>query len=505
MLLNRCGFALVREATRRTGSSAMTVSDQIVPGGGGRAHASAEPQSLYRQHGDNLVASNRGMLARVRRLCMTLNGRFFAVQRGQYRRMHACRCQFSPEAVDSLNAFRAHQKGQRLEQNARFAPVWIISSEHDRPDMALYWGDIGQNTFTRLLDQRMTVLVTGGAGFIGSCFVRGVVEAGAGRVVTLDVLGYAGFRDNLDGLDSSAHRLVQGSIGDSERVLSLLAEEDVSAVVNFAAETHVDRSISGPEPFFQTNVMATLGLLSAVRRHRDRLPQTRRDAFRFIHVSTDEVYGTLAPDEPAFTEATPYRPNSPYAASKAASDHLVRAFAETYGLPAIITNCSNNYGPRQYPEKLIPLMILNALHGKPLPVYGDGLQVRDWLYVGDHCAALRLVLAEGRPGETYNIGGNCERTNIEVVRTICAALDRLSPRADGRSYAGQITHVADRPGHDRRYAVDTCHIRAELGWQPQETFATGIARTIAWYLDNPDWLAAVTSGAYQDWIVRQYA
>lgn len=351
----------------------------------------------------------------------------------------------------------------------------------------------------------MTVLVTGGAGFIGSCFLRTLLQAGQHRVVNLDVLGYAGFRENLEGLDAATHRLVQGSIGDRDLVQALLAEEGVTAVVNFAAETHVDRSISGPEPFFETNVMATLGLLSAVRSHLEQLPSDRRDAFRFIHVSTDEVYGTLAPDDPAFTETTAYRPNSPYAASKAASDHLVRAFAETYGLPAIITNCSNNYGPRQYPEKLIPLMILNALRGKPLPVYGDGLQVRDWLYVGDHCAALRLVLAEGRPAQTYNIGGNCELTNIEVVRTICAALDRLRPRADGRSYAEQITHVADRPGHDRRYAVDTARIRAELGWQPKESFATGIARTIAWYLDNPGWLAAVTSGAYEDWIARQYA
>lgn len=351
----------------------------------------------------------------------------------------------------------------------------------------------------------MTVLVTGGAGFIGSYFVRSLLEAGEARVMSLDILGYSGVRANLDGLDASAHRLVQGSIGDRELVGRLLAEHDVTSVINFAAETHVDRSISGPEPFFETNVMATLGLLSAVRSHHEQLPPDRRDAFRFVHVSTDEVYGTLAPDDPAFTEATPYRPNSPYAASKAASDHLVRAFAETYGLPAIITNCSNNYGPRQFPEKLIPLMILNALRGKPLPVYGDGLQVRDWLYVGDHCAALRLVLAEGRPGATYNIGGNCELTNLAVVHTLCAALDRLRPRGDGRSYASQITHVADRPGHDRRYAVDTARIRAELGWQPQETFATGIARTIAWYLDNPGWLAAVTSGAYEDWIARQYA
>lgn len=350
----------------------------------------------------------------------------------------------------------------------------------------------------------MTILVTGGAGFIGSCFVRQLVSAGSGAV-TLDVLSYSGFAENLEGLDPALHRLVQGSIGDRDLVSALLSEHDVTAVVNFAAETHVDRSISGPEPFFETNVMATLGLLSAVRSYHAQLPSARRDAFRFIHVSTDEVYGTLAADDPAFAETTPYRPNSPYAASKAASDHLVRAFAETYGLPAIITNCSNNYGPRQYPEKLIPLMILNALRGKPLPVYGDGLQVRDWLYVGDHCTALGLVLDRGRPGETYNIGGNCELTNLEVVRTICAQLDRQRPRDDGLSYAAQITHVADRPGHDRRYAVNTSHIRSELGWQPAETFATGIARTIAWYLENPTWLSAVTSGAYEEWIARQYA
>ncbi len=349
----------------------------------------------------------------------------------------------------------------------------------------------------------MAILVTGGAGFIGSYFVRDLVEKTAGRrPITLDAFRYSGRSENLEGV---SHQVFSGSIGDKELVASVLRAEAVTAIVNFAAETHVDRSISSPEPFFQTNVMDTLGLLTVAREYVAALPSDQRDAFRFIHVSTDEVYGTLGAHEPAFSETTPYRPNSPYAASKAASDHLVRSFAETYGLPAIVTNCSNNYGPRQFPEKLIPLMILNALRGKPLPVYGDGLQVRDWLYVGDHCAALRLVLEQGRPGETYNIGGNSELTNIDVVRKICAELDRRVPRVNGHPYAEQITHVTDRLGHDRRYAVDTTRIRTELGWQPVETFATGIARTIGWYLDNPGWLAAVTAGAYEDWIARQYA
>lgn len=349
----------------------------------------------------------------------------------------------------------------------------------------------------------MAILVTGGAGFIGSYFVRDLVEKTAGkRPITLDAFRYSGRSENLEGV---SHQVFSGSIGDKELVASVLRAEAVTAIVNFAAETHVDRSISSPEPFFQTNVMDTLELLTVAREYVAALPSDQRDAFRFIHVSTDEVYGTLGAHEPAFSETTPYRPNSPYAASKAASDHLVRSFAETYGLPAIVTNCSNNYGPRQFPEKLIPLMILNALRGKPLPVYGDGLQVRDWLYVGDHCSALRLVLEQGRPGETYNIGGNCELTNIDVVRKICAELDRRVPRANGQPYAEQITHVTDRLGHDRRYAVDTTRIRTDLGWQPVETFATGIARTIGWYLDNPGWLAAVTAGVYEDWIARQYA
>ncbi len=346
----------------------------------------------------------------------------------------------------------------------------------------------------------MTILVTGGAGFIGSNFVLDWLAASDEKVVTLDALTYAGNLGNLRSLEGDGrHSFVHGSIGDSALVGRLLRSHDVRAVVNFAAESHVDRSISGPAPFFETNVMGTLGLLEAVRGWFG-----ERSDFRFLHVSTDEVYGTLTPDEAPFAETNPYRPNSPYAASKAASDHLVRAYRETYGLPVLVTNCSNNYGPLQFPEKLIPLIIHNALAGKDLPVYGDGLQVRDWLYVGDHCAALRRVLEAGALGETYNIGGDNQKTNIDVVRTLCALLDARRPRADGTSYATRIRHVTDRPGHDRRYAIDARKIESELGWTPAESFEAGLAKTVEWYLDNADWVANVTSGAYREWVARQY-
>ncbi|MBN9316327.1 MAG: dTDP-glucose 4,6-dehydratase [Devosia sp.] len=346
----------------------------------------------------------------------------------------------------------------------------------------------------------MTILVTGGAGFIGSNFVLDWLATSSEPVVTLDALTYAGNLNNLKSLEGDArHSFVRGSIGDTALVGRLLRSHDVRAVINFAAESHVDRSISGPAPFFETNVMGTLGLLEAVRGY-----FAQRSDFRFLHVSTDEVYGTLERDEPAFAETNPYRPNSPYAASKASSDHLVRAYRETYGLPVLVTNCSNNYGPLQFPEKLIPLMIHNALAGKALPVYGDGLQVRDWLYVGDHCSALRRVLEAGSLGETYNVGGNNQKTNIEVVRALCTLLDRKRPKADGTSYAGQITHVTDRPGHDRRYAIDARKIERELGWSPAEAFESGLEKTVDWYLANEDWVADVTSGAYREWVARQY-
>lgn len=351
----------------------------------------------------------------------------------------------------------------------------------------------------------MTILVTGGAGFIGSNFVLDWLNASDEPVVTLDVLTYAGNLGNLAPLDGDArHQFVRGSIGDAALVGRLLRTHDVRAVINFAAESHVDRSISGPAPFFETNVMGTLHLLEAVKAYVAGLDAVAQAAFRLLHVSTDEVYGTLEQDEAAFTETNPYKPNSPYAASKASSDHLVRAYRETYGLAAIVTNCSNNYGPLQFPEKLIPLIIHNALNGKSLPVYGDGLQVRDWLYVGDHCSALRRVLEAGAPGATYNIGGDNQKTNIEVVRTICALLDQKRPRADGASYATQITHVTDRPGHDRRYAIDATKLAGELDWWPAEAFEAGLAKTVDWYLDNEAWVTGVTSGAYRDWVARQY-
>jgi dTDP-glucose 4,6-dehydratase len=349
------------------------------------------------------------------------------------------------------------------------------------------------------------ILVTGGAGFIGSNFVLDWLAQSDEPVLNLDKLTYAGNRRNLNSLDGDArHVFVQGDIGDTGLVARLLAEHRPRAVINFAAESHVDRSIHGAEDFIQTNIVGTFRLLEAVRGHWLDLPEAERAAFRFLHVSTDEVYGSLTPDAPAFTEQHAYEPNSPYSASKAASDHLVRAWHHTHGLPVLTTNCSNNYGPFHFPEKLIPLMIVNALAGKPLPVYGDGLQVRDWLYVGDHCSAIRRVLEAGRVGETYNVGGWNEQPNIQIVKTICALLDELRPRADGQPYALQITHVKDRPGHDRRYAIDARKIEAELGWRPAETFDTGIRKTVRWFLDHAEWVAEVQSGAYREWVNVQY-
>jgi dTDP-glucose 4,6-dehydratase len=346
----------------------------------------------------------------------------------------------------------------------------------------------------------MNILVTGGCGFIGSNFVRQrLTETGSPLrcLVNLDKLTYAGNPANLADLaHDPRYVFVQGDIGDGALGSELLARHQIDAVVNFAAESHVDRSIDSPEPFVQTNVVGTLRLLNAARVYWAALPEPRKSAFRFLHVSTDEVYGTLSPTDPAFTEETPFAPNSPYAASKAASDHLVRSYQHTYKLPTLTTNCSNNYGPYHFPEKLIPLMILNALEGKPLPVYGDGMQIRDWLYVEDHAAAIWLVLRKGRTGETYNVGGLNEKPNIEIVNTICGILDRQAPRADGRSYTAQITYVADRPGHDRRYAIDCSKIQKELGWAPAESFATGIEKTVNWYLTHREWAADITSKKY---------
>ena len=348
------------------------------------------------------------------------------------------------------------------------------------------------------------ILVTGGAGFIGSNFVLDWIAATDEPVVNLDKLTYAGNLANLASIAGDArHRFVQGDIADAELVGKLVAEHKPRAIVHFAAESHVDRSIHGPGDFIQTNVIGTFRLLDAARAHWQVLPPAEKAAFRFLHISTDEVYGTLGDSDPGFSEATAYAPNSPYSASKAGSDHLVRAWHHTYGLPVLTTNCSNNYGPFQFPEKLIPLMIANALEGKPLPVYGDGKQVRDWLYVGDHCAAIRLVLAKGRPGEVYNIGGNAERKNLEVIHALCDSLQSVRPRGGG--YRGLITFVADRPGHDRRYAIDARKIRNELGWGPRETFETGLRRTVAWYLDNAPWVAEVQSGEYRRWIETNYA
>ena len=351
----------------------------------------------------------------------------------------------------------------------------------------------------------MTLLVTGGAGFIGSNFVLDwLADPAAEPIVNLDALTYAGNRQNLAALARDArHVFVHGDITERALLDRLLAEHRPRAVLHFAAESHVDRSIHGPGAFIRTNVEGTFTLLEAARAHWSGLDGNARAAFRFHHVSTDEVYGSLSPDAPAFTETHPYEPNSPYSASKAASDHLVRAWHHTYGLPVLTTNCSNNYGPYHFPEKLIPLMIVNALAGKLLPLYGDGLQVRDWLYVADHCSAIRTVIARGRPGEVYNVGGWNEKTNREIVHTVCALLDELRPDPAG-PHARLITHVKDRPGHDRRYAIDARKIERELGWRPAETFDTGIRKTVRWYLEHADWVAGVQSGSYRDWIRTHY-
>ena len=351
----------------------------------------------------------------------------------------------------------------------------------------------------------MTILVTGAAGFIGSNFVLDWLAQSDEKVINLDALTYAGNLENLASLDGDArHLFVKGDIADFDLLAKLLAEHQPRAVVNFAAESHVDRSIHGPEDFIQTNIVGTFRLLEAVRAFHGQLEKTAKNEFRFLHVSTDEVYGSLTTNDPAFTETHQYEPNSPYSASKAASDHLVRAYHHTYGLPVLTTNCSNNYGPYHFPEKLIPLVIHNALAGKPLPIYGDGQQIRDWLYAKDHCSAIRRVLEAGRLGETYNIGGWNEKPNLDVVHTLCTILDELSPRTDGQPYRNQITYVTDRPGHDRRYAIDATKIERELGWKPAETFETGISKTVQWYLDNQAWVANVTSGAYREWLGKQY-
>jgi dTDP-glucose 4,6-dehydratase len=353
--------------------------------------------------------------------------------------------------------------------------------------------------------ERDMILVTGGAGFIGANFVLDFLAGSDETVINLDKLTYAGNLENLASLQGNAsHIFVQGDIGDAELVSKLLAEHRPRAVINFAAESHVDRSIIGPGEFIQTNIVGTFHLLESVRAYWGALDAEEKAAFRFLHVSTDEVYGSLDKDAPAFTETHRYEPNSPYSASKAASDHLVRAYYHTYGLPALTTNCSNNYGPYHFPEKLIPLCIHNALAGKPLPIYGDGQQIRDWLFVKDHCSAIRRVLADGRLGEVYNVGGWNEKANLDVVNTLCTILDELSPRADGAPYASQITFVTDRAGHDRRYAIDARKLETELGWKPAETFESGIRKTVQWYLDNQPWVSNVTSGAYRDWLGLQY-
>lgn len=354
-------------------------------------------------------------------------------------------------------------------------------------------------------DMEMTVLVTGGAGFIGSNFVLEWLARGQERLINFDKLTYAGNLENLAEVHTDErYTFVRGDIGDASAVSALLDMYKPRALINFAAESHVDRSINSPADFVETNVAATFRLLEATRSYWQSLPADRRGAFRFLHISTDEVYGSLDSGDSAFRETNQYQPNSPYAASKAASDHFVRAYYHTYGLPALTTNCSNNYGPYQFPEKLIPLCIYNALKGRPLPIYGDGKQVRDWLYVKDHCSALMRVLEQGAVGQTYNIGGRCEMTNLEVVSLLCAILDELAPRSDGRAYAEQITYVKDRPGHDRRYAVDTSKIEMMLDWKPEETFESGLRKTVQWYLHNQAWVASVVSGGYQDWVRKQY-
>ncbi|WP_024813028.1 dTDP-glucose 4,6-dehydratase [Acidovorax sp. JHL-3] len=352
----------------------------------------------------------------------------------------------------------------------------------------------------------MTILITGAAGFIGANFVLDWLAQSQEPVVNLDKLTYAGNLETLASVQGDdRHIFVQGDIGDNALVARLLAQHRPRAVINFAAESHVDRSIHSPDDFIQTNIVGTFRLLEAVRAYWGNLPAGVKAAFRLLHVSTDEVYGSLGAGDAAFTEQHRYEPNSPYSASKAASDHLVRAYHHTYGLPVLTTNCSNNYGPYHFPEKLIPLMIVNALAGKPLPVYGDGMQIRDWLYVKDHCSAIRRVLEAGKLGEVYNIGGWNEKPNIGIVNTVCALLDELRPRADGASYNTQISYVKDRPGHDRRYAIDASKIERDLGWKPAETFDTGIRKTVQWYLAHPEWVANVQSGAYRDWVQTQYA
>lgn len=350
------------------------------------------------------------------------------------------------------------------------------------------------------------ILVTGGAGFIGSNFVVDWLAGTDEPVLNLDKLTYAGNLENLAGLQGDPrHIFVRGDIADGQLLAGLLAQHQPRAILNFAAESHVDRSILGPEEFIQTNIVGTFRLLEAARHYWDGLPAERKAAFRFLHVSTDEVYGSLDKEAPAFHESTPYQPNSPYSASKAASDHLVRAYHHTYGLPVLTTNCSNNYGPHHFPEKLIPLMIVNALAGKPLPVYGDGQQVRDWLYVKDHCSAVRRVLEAGTPGEIYNVGGWNEKPNVEIVHAVCALLDELRPQAGGKPYREQISFVKDRPGHDRRYAIDAGKLARELGWKPAETFESGLRKTVQWYLDNPGWVARIQGGGYRDWMQANYA
>ena len=350
------------------------------------------------------------------------------------------------------------------------------------------------------------ILVTGGAGFIGSNFVLQWLGSERSRILNLDKLTYAGNLNNLRSVETHPHyRFVQGDIVDRDFLQALLGRERPRAIVHFAAESHVDRSIHGPDDFVRTNVNGTFGLLEETRSYWSALPETDRAAFRFLHVSTDEVYGSLGASDPAFSETTPYAPNSPYSATKAASDHLVRAYHHTYGLPVLTTNCSNNYGPHQFPEKLIPLMILNACNGKPLPVYGDGKNVRDWLYVEDHCRAIRTVLARGRVGETYNIGGRSEKKNLEIIAEICQLLDELRPHDPVMPHNQLVTFVIDRPGHDRRYAMDTRKIEGELNWHPVETFESGIKKTVLWYMENPDWIRDVTSGTYRQWMAKNYA
>ncbi len=352
----------------------------------------------------------------------------------------------------------------------------------------------------------MSIIVTGGAGFIGSNFILDWLQGGDEIVVNVDKLTYAGNLDNLTSVQKNPrHQFVMGDIGDTALFAKLLTQHTPRAIVNFAAESHVDRSIHGPADFIQTNIVGTFRMLETVRSYWTGLPTQEKSAFRFLHVSTDEVYGSLGKGQPAFTEQHRYEPNSPYSASKASSDHLVRAYHHTYGLPVLTTNCSNNYGPFQFPEKLIPLIIHNALAGKALPVYGDGQQVRDWLYVGDHCAAVRRVLDAGQVGETYNIGGGNERVNLDVVRTVCTILDDFHPKPDGGNYQSQITFVKDRPGHDRRYAINPEKIQHELGWKPAETFETGIRKTVRWYLDHQAWVRNVTTGAYRHWVEKQYS